>query len=84
MGIVCAVLSIGMFVLVGAMVISWFPLQPGTTLAGLARVLTTVTDPVLAPIRRVVPPVHLAGLALDLSPLVVLLGLAVVQWAVCP
>ncbi len=83
MGLVCAVLAICMCVLVGTMVISWFPLQPGTTLAGLAHVLRLVTDPVLDPVRRVVRPFQVAGLALDVSPLVVLVVLGVVQWAIC-
>lgn len=46
---------------------------------GLQRVdaaLARVTDPVLAPIRRVVPPVRLGGLAFDLAIPVVLVALS--------
>ena len=84
MGIICAAISVCLWLVVAAVVISWFPLQSGTTLAGVARCLQIVTDPVLGPLRRVIPTVHVAGLALDLSPLVVILGLMALQWVVCP
>ena len=38
-----------------------------------------ITEPVLAPIRRLVPPVHVGGGYLDLSPMVALLLLWVVE-----
>jgi YggT family protein len=41
------------------------------------RALGRFTDPVLAPIRRVVPPLRVGGGAIDLSPLVVLVGLEI-------
>ena len=44
------------------------------------RVLFDVTEPVLAPLRRLIPP---AG-GLDLSFLVLTFGLLIVRQAVCP
>lgn len=56
-------------------VASWIPLEPD----GAARrgyvFLRRITDPVLEPVRRVVPPI---GGTLDLSPTIVLLGLMVI------
>jgi YggT family protein len=37
-----------------------------------------VTDPVLVPIRRMLPPFRIGGGALDLSPLIVVVGLEIV------
>jgi YggT family protein len=55
------------------MVLSWFP--PSDGIVGDAhRVLWRITEPVLGPVRRVLPP--LGGL--DLSPLVVILVLQIV------
>ena len=68
-----------MLVLVAAMVTSWFPVQPGTALESLARGLRSVTEPVLAPLRGVLPQPRVGGGALDLSPLVVLLALQVLR-----
>lgn len=83
MGAVTTVLcwaSLGaMLVLVAAVVTSWFSVQPGTAMESVARVLHTVTDPVLAPLRAVLPQPQVGGGALDLSPLVVLLALQVLR-----
>ena len=39
----------------------------------VARLLRQITEPLLAPLRRVVPPVQVGGGLLDLSPMVALL-----------
>lgn len=39
-------------------------------LDGFLTFVTAVTDPILRPLRRVLPPVPLGGAALDLSPIV--------------
>ncbi|GMQ93485.1 MAG: hypothetical protein BMS9Abin12_0962 [Acidimicrobiia bacterium] len=39
--------------------------------------LSRIIEPVLRPIRRVVPPVRIGGAALDLSPLILILGLGI-------
>ena len=53
---------------------SWVDPNPYPT-NELKRILWAVTDPILEPLRRVVPPVGM----LDLSPLVALLLIQVVQ-----
>lgn len=55
-----------------AIVVSWVGLPPSNPIAQLAHALT---EPVLAPIRRLVPPV--AGL--DFSPMILLIGLQLLQ-----
>jgi YggT family protein len=57
--------------------LSWFRIQPGTTLARVQIFLYRATEPVLRPVRRIIPPV--AGL--DLSFLVVIL---VAQFVLIP
>ena len=52
-------------------ILSYFPLSPGSPANGLARVVGTVTDPVLLPVRKVLPPLRLGAGAIDLSPMVV-------------
>ncbi|MFV2016983.1 YggT family protein [Micromonospora sp. LOL_023] len=42
-------------------------------------VLHKLTEPVLAPVRRVLPPLRLGGVAIDLSFIVVFLAIAVVR-----
>lgn len=54
--------------------LSWFPVRPGTTLARFVGLLARVTDPVLAPLRRVIPPVRAGGMAIDLTLFIVVLA----------
>jgi YggT family protein len=57
--------------------LSWFRIQPGTTLAKVQLFLYRATEPVLRPVRRIIPP--MAGL--DISFLVVIL---VAQFVLIP
>jgi YggT family protein len=45
--------------------------------------LSRFIEPVLRPLRNVLPPVRIGGAALDLSPLVLIIGLQVVSWVIC-
>lgn len=71
-------------VILAAIVISWFPLEPGSALEGVRNGLQAVTEPVLGPVRRALPPVRLGGMGLDLSPIIVLIALIVIQRIICP
>lgn len=64
-------------ILLGRVLLSWFPISSGSPVARVSHVLHVATEPVLAPIRRVLPPVGMGGMAFDLSPIVVLIVLAV-------
>ena len=56
----------------GAVIISWVQLPPTNT---IAIVLHRLTEPVLGPIRRVLPPMG----GLDFSPLVLLVALQFIR-----
>ena len=55
-------------------ILSWFRLEPGTPLARARYFLHRATEPVLRPVRRVIPPMG----GLDLSFIVVFLVLQLV------
>ncbi len=59
-------------VVLGAVLISWFQLPPSNP---VATFLHTLTEPLLGPIRRLLP--DLGGL--DFSPLVLLFGLRMLR-----
>jgi YggT family protein len=67
------VLIVFLVALAGRAILSWFPVRSGTFLAGLNSLLFEVTEPVLRPVRRVVPP---AGM-LDLSFMVVFFAVVI-------
>ena len=56
-------------ILLGRAIISWFPYSHDSPINGVRRVIFAVTEPVLAPFRRVIPPVGM----LDISFLVAFL-----------
>ena len=70
-----AFLQIFFYMLLARALLSWFPLQPGTALATVRGGLVTVTEPVLAPVRRVIPRPGM----FDLSFLVVFFGITILR-----
>jgi YggT family protein len=79
MAIVCTLLQLYVFVLLVRIVLSWFPLEPGGAMATVNGYLRAVTDPVLDPVRRLLPRTGM----IDLSPLIVLIGIQVLQAVIC-
>lgn len=69
-GLVLALLQLFLLALLARIILSWFP-STGGALDSVQRVLFRITEPVLAPIRSILPPVRLGGMGLDLSPIVV-------------
>ena len=82
MHIICLLLNMYLFALFGRIILSWFPLEPGTAMASIYQFLFTITEPLLAPLRRVIPPVGGGSFRMDLSPIIVLIGIQVIQGAV--
>ena len=71
--ILAGLVEIFVVVLIVRALLSWFPVRPGSALIPVQRALAAVTEPVLRPIRRILPPVRAGGMAIDLSILVVIL-----------
>lgn len=45
--------------------------------------LSRLFEPVLVPIRRVMPPLRIGAMALDLSVIVIFFGIFIIQTAIC-
>ena len=71
--ILAGLVEIFVVVLIVRALLSWFPVRSGSALIPVQRALAAVTEPVLRPIRRILPPVRAGGMAIDLSILVVIL-----------
>jgi YggT family protein len=69
------ILLVYLIILACRAVFSWFPVRPGTFLAQINSILFDLTEPVLRPVRRVIPP---AGM-IDLSFMVVFFVLIVAR-----
>jgi YggT family protein len=77
--VLCALVTAYWVVLIVRAIMSWFPIRPGTGASSVYRILLDLTEPVLAPLRRVIPP---AGM-FDLSFLVLFVIVLIVRQAVC-
>jgi YggT family protein len=78
-GILCALLTVFIVVLVVRAVMSWFPIRPGTGLAQLNGILFDLTEWALRPMRQIIPPVGM----FDVSFMVLLFGLFLLRAFVC-
>jgi YggT family protein len=81
--IVCIAIQLFMLIVFVRIIMSWFPPTPGTTYAQIYDVFHRLTEPVLGPIRQVIPPLRMGAAGLDLSPIVVFLVGALVLRAIC-
>jgi len=74
--IVMKLLHLYSFIIIAAALISWIQPNPYNP---IVQFLRRVTEPVLRPVRSLVPPEKLGGL--DISPIIVLL---VIEWVIPP
>lgn len=78
MGPISFVLGAYRLVLIAYVIIAWVPRMP-EPLQPVAQFVRRVVDPVLAPLRRVLPPLRLGGVSLDLSILVLFFGVSILE-----
>lgn len=81
--VVCLLITLFTIAVFGTIILSWFPMPPGSALSSVYSFLRQITEPVLGPVRRALPMPRLGGMAIDLSPIVVLIGLQVLQAIIC-
>ncbi|MFM7070150.1 MAG: YggT family protein [Actinomycetes bacterium] len=80
--LLCNLLSLLMILVLLRVVLSWFP-PSGGVFDAVQQLVFQATEWLFAPLRRVLPPVRLGAAMLDLTPVVVLLGLSVLRNAIC-
>lgn len=60
-------------------ILSWIRVSSTHPLGRVQVFLDRIIYPVILPIRRVIPPIRLGGGALDLSPIVLLIGIQLLR-----
>ncbi|MEV6300128.1 YggT family protein [Actinoplanes sp. NPDC051861] len=78
------VLLIVQFLLIGRAVLDWSvaiagPAMPGSFRSRATTAVTKVTEPILAPVRRVLPPLRVGGVGIDLAFIVVFLAISILR-----
>lgn len=82
-GLICTLIDVYVLVIIIRLFMSWVPPTPGTTYQTIYDGFVTVTEPVLAPIRAILPPLSMGMMRLDLSPLLVIVGLRLLTRIIC-
>jgi YggT family protein len=81
------VLWVAVVVLIARFVLDWVQMlarqwRPRGFVAVLCEGIYSVTDPPLRAVRGVIPPLRLGAVMLDLSPMILLFGIFILQWIV--
>jgi YggT family protein len=81
------VLGIFQLILLARVVLDWAVLLAGSPSPGSARekftpVIYRITEPVLAPVRKLVPPLRIGGVGLDLAFIIVFIAVIVLRMVV--
>ena len=74
--LIFTLLDIYKWVIIAAALITWVSPDPRNP---IVTILRQITEPVLAPARRLLPPWKTGGL--DFSPLIVIFAIQLVEWA---
>ncbi|MGI8573803.1 MAG: YggT family protein [Egibacteraceae bacterium] len=82
MFIICWILQAYYLILIVRIILSWVPNPPAPVLP-IARGVSALTDPLLMPLRGVLPPVRMGAVAFDLSPIVLFFIIIILQGLFC-
>jgi YggT family protein len=75
--IIVTVLTVYLFIVIAWIILSWIRVSPDHPVGRLSVFLDRLVYPVILPLRRVIPPVRLGGGLLDLSPIVLIIGIQI-------
>lgn len=78
MDTICLILSLFWLVVLVRVLMSWVQITPGTPVASIYSVVFRITEPVLGPLRRAIPPMRLGAGAIDLSPILVIVFIIII------
>ncbi len=81
--LLCTVIMLFIFAVLGRVLFSWIPLAPESPVAVVRVWLVRLTEPVMGPLRRALPALRMGQVSLDLSPIVLIIGLQVLRAAIC-
>ncbi len=81
--ILCVAVLLFEFVFLLRLVLSFFPIQPDTTWGAVRSLSVAATEPVVMPVRRVVPPLPGAMAGFGIAELLILIALQIVARILC-
>ena len=75
---VTALFQILFWAIIARALLSWFPIRPGNPFYALAVILHQITEPILSPLRRIIPMIGMV----DITPIIAYFLLGFIQSAV--
>ena len=79
LGLIDTALLVYFYAVFAWVILSWIPTSQTHALGRVRTFLDRIIYPVILPIRRVIPPIRLGGGALDLSPIILLVGISIIR-----
>ncbi|MBM9464316.1 YggT family protein [Aeromicrobium sp. YIM 150415] len=82
--IIWIILQVAIWLVIARFVVDWIQVlarqwRPSGFVAVICEVIYTVTDPPLRALRKVIPPIRLGQVMLDLSPMILIIVLVIAQ-----
>jgi YggT family protein len=81
--IICILLFVYWIILLVRILSSWFPIPFSGPVRQIMDIVHAVTEPVMRPLRNMIPPIRMGAIALDLSPIIIFIVIAVLRQALC-
>lgn len=83
MGLICLLIQLYSLAVLAWVILSWIRVSSVHPLGRVQVFLDRIIYPIILPMRRVIPPLRLGMAAIDLTPLILLLGLGLLRRFVC-
>lgn len=83
MAIICTLLTLFWLVLIVRVIASWIPIPPSGPVRTVMSGVFAITEPVLRPVRGLLPPVRMGAMGFDLSPIIVFIVIGILQASIC-
>lgn len=81
--IACDLLFVYLLIMLARVLSSWFPPPAGGPMRTVMGWIYDLTEPVMRPVRSLLPPVRMGGMAMDLSPILIFIVIAILQQSIC-
>ncbi len=83
MRVVCLLLQVFVLLVLARVILEWVRLPDDHPVGRARGALRRITQPVLAPVRALVPPLRIGSVAVDLSPVIVILAVNLLAAWLC-
>ena len=83
MWIICWLLTAYWIILLVRVFSSWFPAPTSGPVRSVLSFVWLVTEPVMRPVRGLLPSIRMGAVGLDLSPIIVFIVIGILRGALC-